>query len=110
MSTKDIFIEAANQLKLLQLFDFNGNSRVIEPYMIYDSAKGKVCFHCYQWQGYSESGKVEGWKNPEMDSFEYGVIVNRTFTPRKEYNPFNEKMFANVHFAIPTIDGRQRTH
>lgn len=102
------FIEAANQFKLIRLTDFSGNLRIIEPYMIYDSAKGKLCFHCYQLEGHSDSGNSFGWKNPEVNSFEFSEIINSSYRQRREYNPFNEKMFVNVHFSIATIDGRIR--
>jgi hypothetical protein len=108
MPTRPIFIEAANQLKLIQLTDFFGNFRIVEPYMIYDSTKGKLCFHCYQLEGHSDSGKAFGWKNPEVNSFEFSEIINSSYRQRSEYNPFNETMFVNVHFSIPTVGGRIR--
>jgi hypothetical protein len=108
MPTRPNFIEAANQLTLIKLIDYSGNFRIVEPYMIYDSAKGKLCFHFYQIDGYSESRNITGWKNPEVKSFEFSEIIDTLFKQRIEYNPFNEKMFVNVHFSVPTYDGRTR--
>lgn len=109
MPTQQNFINAATQLKLLKLIDYDGNNRLVEPYMIYDSAKGKYCYHVFQLDGFSESGNTVGWKNPEVESFEFSEIIETNFQQRTQYNPFNEKMFVKVHFSIPTIDGRQRT-
>lgn len=108
MSVEPTFIQAAKSMKLCELVDQNGNKRLVEPYMVYSSATGKRLFHCYQVQGYSESGQSSGWKNPQVDSFLQASVVDETFTPRREYSPFNYKMFPIVHFSIPTVDGRQR--
>lgn len=108
MSVEANFINAAKSLKLCELIDAMGNERLVEPYMVYTSAKGKRLFHCYQLRGYSESGKETEWKNPAIGSFVRAVIRTEVFVPRNEYNPFNYKMFSIVHFSIPTLDGRQR--
>ncbi len=102
------FQEAAKNLHLCELIDLNGNHRIVEPYMVYSSSTGKRLFHCYQISGYSKSGKSQGWKNPEINSFQEAIILDDTFLPRPEYNPFNDKLFTVVYFSIPTIDGRQR--
>jgi hypothetical protein len=108
MYAEDIFIHAARSFKIWELIDIYGNIRVVEPYMVYTSSKGKRLFHCYQLEGYSKSGTVPAWKNPEVSSFVNAIIIDKLFSQRSEYNPFNMKMFPIVHFAIPTIDGRQR--
>jgi len=108
MSVETIFIQAAEESRLCELVDRGGNSRIVEPYMVYTSATGKRLFHCYQVEGYSKSGEPTGWKNPQVNSFTQTTIRNGTFTPRPEYNPFNYNMFPVVHFSIPTVDGRQR--
>lgn len=108
MTPEEVFVDAAKMLKVCMLTDTAGNSRVIEPYMVYTSSKGKILFHCYQLEGYSERGNPQGWKNPEVATFISARASDQSFTPRPEYNPFNTKMFPEVHFAIPTNDGRQR--
>lgn len=95
-------------MNLCELEDQTGNKRLVQPYMVYTSATGKRLFHCYQLEGYSESGEPTGWKNPQVDSFIKAKIRDEIFVQRREYNPFNYDMFPFVHFSIPTIDGRQR--
>ncbi len=108
MNVEPIFIQAAKGMRVCELIDRSGNKRLVEPYMVYSSATGKRLFHCYQIQGHSKSGNPTGWKNPEVNSFTQAIIHDRTFTSRREYNPFNYEMFSIVYFSIPTIDGRQR--
>ena len=108
VNIESVFIQAAKSMRLCELIDRSGNERLVEPYMVYASATGKRLFHCYQLQGYSKSGQPTGWKDPEVNSFTQAIIRDETFTPRKEYNPFNYKMFPIVYFSIVTLDGRQR--
>ena len=108
MNIESTFVQAAKNLNLCDLIDHRGNKRIVEPYMVYSSATNKRLFHCYQLQGYSKSGQPVGWKNPQVNSFAQAILRDETFTPRKEYNPFNYEMFPVVYFSIPTIDGRQR--
>lgn len=108
MLVEDTFVEAANDLKLCELTDTIGNKRLVEPYMVFTSNKRKRLFHCFQIEGYSESGRHTWWKNMEIGLFTIAVIHDETFNPREGYNPFNFKKFPVVHFSIPTIDGRQR--
>jgi hypothetical protein len=108
MSAESTFIEAGRNYNLCTLTDLEGNTRTVEPYMVYTSAREKKLFHCYQVAGFSESGQATGWKNPEIAAFLSAEALADTFAPRDEYNPFNYKMFPVVHFSIPTRNGRQR--
>lgn len=108
MSVEQIFISAGENLVLCELVDQEGNKRLVEPYMVYTSSRGKHLFHCYQIEGYSKHKKPIAWKNPEINSFRQAIIQDKAFIQRKEYNPFNTVMFPKVHFSIPTADGRKR--
>jgi len=108
MNPENIFIGSAKLLKACRLKDAQGNTRTVEPYMVYVSSQGKRLFHCYQLSGFSERGQVVGWKNPEVGLFQLAEILEEFFAVRPGYNPFNSKMFPVVHFSIPTYDGRQR--
>lgn len=103
-----VFVAAGKALSLVWLTEPSGRYRIVEPYMLYHSSTGKRLFHCYQIGGYSAGGMLRGWKNPEVASFDSAQVVDQRFTPRAEYNPFNEEMFPDVVFAVPTVDGRQR--
>jgi len=109
MSAESTFVQAARNHNLCTLTDHEGNTRIVEPYMVYTSSTGKRLFHCYQLEGYSRRDRVPEWKNPEVESFLFAAIRDAKFAPRPDYNPFNLRMFPIVHFSIPTEDGRQRS-
>lgn len=103
-----VFIAAGKVLSLVWLTEPSGRYRIVEPYIVYCSSTGKRLLHLYQIGGYSSGGLLRGWKNPEVRSFDSAQIVDQRFTPREEYNPFNEEMFPEVVFAVPTRRGEQR--
>lgn len=103
-----VFIAAGKAQSLVWLTEPSGRYRIVEPYMVFCSTTGKRLLHLYQIGGYSAGGALRGWKNPEVSSFDSAQIVDQRFTPREDYNPFNEEMFPEVVFAVPTRDGRQR--
>ena len=103
-----VFVAAGKALSLVWLTEPGGRYRIMEPYVLFVSATGKRLFQCYQVGGYSAGGVLRGWKNLEVEAFDGAQIVDQRFTPRADYNPFNEQMFPEVVFAVPTSDGRQR--
>lgn len=102
------FIAAGKSLSLVWLTEPSGRYRIVEPYMVFVSTKGKRLFHLYQIGGYSSGGVLRGWKNPEIAHFASAEVLDQRFAPRADYNPFNEEMFPDVVFAAPTRDGRVR--
>lgn len=106
--TESIFVQAGEARCLCELTDSAGNTRIVEPYMVYTTSKQTRSYHCYQLSGFSESTRTEGWKNIPVDTIASVTVSDDSFEQRTEYNPFNEKQFPEVHFSIPTSDGRQR--
>lgn len=105
---ESVFVAAAKTSSLVWLTEPSGRYRIVEPYMVYVSSTGRRLLHCFQIGGYSAGGVLRGWKNPGVESFESARVVDERFTPREDYNPFNEEMFPRVVFALPTRDGRMR--
>jgi hypothetical protein len=103
-----VFIEAARGRRLVWLTEAVGRYRIVEPYMVFRSSTGKRLFHMYQVGGYSAGGVLRGWKNPEVDVFDGAQLLDERFTPRDDYNPFNEEMFPEVVHAVPTRAGEIR--
>ncbi|HYW09239.1 MAG TPA: hypothetical protein VE913_19930 [Longimicrobium sp.] len=101
------FVAAGEARRLVWLTEASGRYRIVEPHMLYVSSMGKRLFHFHQIGGYSSGGVLRGWKNPESSVFTSAQVVEQSFTPRDDYNPFNE-MFVEVVFAVPTRDGRVR--
>ena len=108
MTVEATFIRAARARKLVWLTEPGGRYRIAEPYMVFRSSTGKRLFHFYQVGGYSAGGILREWKNPETHVFDSAQVLEDRFTPRADYNPFNEQMFPEVIFAVPTRDGQVR--
>jgi hypothetical protein len=108
IQVESTFVRAARAGRLVWLTEPAGRYRVVEPYMVYLSPKGRRLLHFYQVGGYSEGGIIRGWRNPEAAVFDSALVVDESFEPRPDYNPFNEWMFPRVVFALPTADGRER--
>jgi hypothetical protein len=102
------FIRAAMARRLVWLTEPSGRYRIVQPYMVYRSPKGRRLFHFYQVGGYSAGSIIRGWRNPEVASFDSAQLLDESFEPRPDYNPFNEWMFPEVIYAVPTVDGRER--
>jgi len=105
---EEVFVAGAKGGTLVWLGEASGRYRVVEPYMIFCSTTGKRLLHLFQVGGYSAGGILRGWKNPEVGAFDDAQLLPQRFTPRPDYNPFNEEMFPLVAFAVPTRDGRAR--
>jgi hypothetical protein len=105
---ESVFVAAGKALSLVWLTEPSGRYRIVEPYMVYCSTTGKRLLHFFQIGGYSSGGVLRGWKNAEVGAFDGAQIVDQRFRPRAEYNPFNERIFPEVVFAVPTGDGRLR--
>ena len=105
---EQVFIAAGKTRSLVWLTEPSGRYRIVEPYMVFISSTGKRLFHFFQIGGYSAGGVLGGWKNPETSVFESAQVVDQRFTSREDYNPFNEEMFRDVVFALPTRDGKLR--
>jgi hypothetical protein len=100
MSVEETFIAAARARHLCELTDAAGNIRLVEPYMVFTSSRGRRLFHCYLLRVYLQPGRRRGWRNPPVERIVEARIVDQPFTPRASYNPRNERLFPVVHFAI----------
>ncbi len=108
MLVEEAFVAAGRARRLLWLTEPSGRYRIAQPYMVYRSSTGKRLFHLFQVGGYSAGGILRGWKNPEVEVFDSAQILDETWTPRDDYNPFNLEMFPEVIFAVPTREGKER--
>jgi hypothetical protein len=97
------FKEAAKRLLLCELTGDDGHTRVVEPYMIYESQLGQRMFHCYQVGGHSQSGQPKNWKNLPIANIKTVQITGKPFRVRRDYNPANQSHFPKIHFAVPKV-------
>ena len=68
-------------------YDFQENSRIVEPYILGVDYNGNVKLGAYQIEGYSKSGVPEGWKIFFLDKMECLEVLDKTFEVREDYNP-----------------------
>lgn len=100
MTSQSQLCDAVARRNIVTIQDRNGRTRVVEPYMVYDTSTGKRCLHCYQLSGYSSSGQPIGWKNPQLTDISAVMVHAETFQQRSEYNPFNREMFPQIHCQV----------
>lgn len=102
---EESFKEAALSRLLCELIDGEGNTRLVEPYMVFGSSRGKRQFHCFQRSGYSEHNRNYGWKNIDVSGITSINITEKQFSQQPDYNPMNERNFPVVFFAAPKVGG-----
>jgi hypothetical protein len=71
---------------------YSGYDRLIEPYLLGVTRKGKEMLRAYQIDGGSVSGETEGWKLFDISEAGGHVTTGQTFRPRPEYNPSDRAM------------------
>lgn len=108
MDVEARFIEAARHRRLVRLVERTGEVREVEPYLVFVAPKGQRRLHFYQVRGDSRSAQPQGWKVTDLERVHEADVLGESFSPRGDYNPFNERLFPQVVFALPTRDGRVR--
>lgn len=77
--------------RLVQL-DYNGSTRVVEPYIYGVDSHGHEILSAYQVTGGSLSGEHAGWKTFEVaKSGDIQMLGSRFGKARREYNPADAK-------------------
>lgn len=107
-TVEEVFIAGAKRGSLVWMSEPSGRHRVVEPYMLFCSTTGRRLLHLFQVGGYGGGGILRGWKNAEVSAFDDARLLPERFTPRADYDPFDEDSFPSVVFALPTRDGRAR--
>lgn len=74
-------------------FDYDGGTRVVEPYCHGTSTRGKELLRGYQVAGYSSSGNSMGWKLFDIAKIVGLAEAGATFAGnRPDYNPDDSAM------------------
>jgi hypothetical protein len=107
MSTELVFMDAGDKRMQCDLDLRDGNSVTVEPYAIFTSAKKRRCLLYYQL---SRAGAQadRGWRQLEAIGVRAAKVLDRPFTIRRDYNPFDKMTYVMAHYSLPTADGRQR--
>lgn len=92
-------VEAIDGHRLLKLVDDAGE-RIVEPYLIYESAAGDMLVHGWQRGGAGERPSP-GWCNVHLDDLvAVELMPGRFATPHPEYNP----RWAGFHRVLYEIE------
>ncbi len=85
---KDKLCDAIMEKRQLRFrYDFQENSRIVEPHILGVDYNGNIKLGAYQIEGYSKSGVPEGWKIFFLDKIECLEVLDKTFEVREDYNP-----------------------
>jgi hypothetical protein len=79
-----LIINAIKQKKLIE-FQYDGESRTVEPHCYGVSTKGNEVIRAYQIRGFSSSGTM-GWKLYDLSKAGDIQVLNESFSkPRPDY-------------------------
>ncbi|MDR0866594.1 MAG: WYL domain-containing protein [Candidatus Symbiothrix sp.] len=88
MNTEIIY--AIKEKKLIQ-FDYDGESRTVEPYCYGLTTKGNEVIRAYQVDGYSSSGRM-GWKLYDLAKADDIEVSDESFEVRDDYKKGDKGM------------------
>jgi hypothetical protein len=106
MPAESIFMKGGNLRRLCEVKFRDGKTAIVEPYVIYTGENKRHLFLWYQLS--SDPPEDAGWRSPEAAYVVSAKLLDQTFQPRPEYDPFDRKKYPVMHYSIPTADGRQR--
>lgn len=89
-----LIADAMARRHLLRL-SYNGDERLVQPYVYGKDYRGQHLLSAYQVAGASTSGASEGWKFFRMDRVAWVEITPLHFTPRAEYQP-GDRAFGEI--------------
>jgi hypothetical protein len=81
MSAEDIVLDAIARRRSLFLVYGESATRVVQPHVLYRSAKGTVCLDAYQVAGASSSGHLPGWREFDLARAREVELVEDAFAP-----------------------------
>jgi hypothetical protein len=86
--TLDDIKRASTERRICKLFFKNEpRARVIYPYGIFRTAKGKFMIACWQEGGYSTSGKLPEFRNFPVEKCEKIELLDRKFLMAEQFDP-----------------------
>jgi len=83
-------IDAINN-KILIEFDYDGETRIVEPHCYGVTSKGNDAIRAYQVDGYSSSGKM-GWKLYDLAKAYNLNVLGEEFETRDDYKKGDKGM------------------
>ena len=100
MSAEAVVREAIARRHTLFLVYREGETRVVQPHVLYRTAKGTVCLDAYQIAGPSASGGLPGWREFDLARLSEVEPVGETFTPAPGFDPIAAKYRSGVIASV----------
>ncbi len=91
--------QAIKQHRVLAVV-YDGDKRMVEPYVYGINSAGNEALSCYQIAGISSSGKPEGWKMLLISKVGTVMMTERTFVPRTSPSPWGDKPMRQVFAQV----------
>jgi hypothetical protein len=105
MSAEAVVREAIAQRHSLFLVYREGETRVVQPHVLYRTAKGTVCLDAYQLAGSSSSGELPGWREFDLARTSDVEPLDDAFEPAPGFDPdavkYRHGVIARVRGAGP---------
>jgi len=80
---------------------YEGQRRVVDPYLIGITTAGNEALRAYQVEGYSSSGNLPAWRLFNLRSITEVEILDTSFRVNAQYNP-NDKGMARISCRVET--------
>jgi len=87
-------------VRITRAKDPAGTSRIGEPHILYESARGRVLVDLYQTGGYSSSERPPMWRLVALADVRSVVLLEERFEPRPTYNPQNRTRYRRIICAV----------
>jgi hypothetical protein len=100
---RDIICEAIHARRRARVL-YRGHERIVEPYVLSETAPGSLVLHGWQIAGHSESNADGHWVNlARADISEFAPRTDRFREPHEGYNPASSKFHRIICAVSPTL-------
>ena len=65
----------------------DGATRVVQPHILYRTAKGTICLDAFQVAGSSSSGRLPGWREFDLARTREIELLEDAFDPAPGFDP-----------------------
>ena len=96
----EMILNKAVRGKNLVEFDYEGETKVLEPHMVAHNMQGQILLSGWFVRGDSKFGE-EGWQDYMLAGISNLKILPERFEKaRFGYNPLDDRKFANIQFCL----------
>ncbi len=73
---------------------YNEAERIVEPYLLFETAKGKLILHSWQLEGSWEKTPPPDWCNMSLEKISSITPLDKFYkSPQPEYNPHSNRFY-----------------